>query len=63
MEDETAPARRDLTTTGLLLVLLIIMFVTMIIMSVTFVRLGMIDQKLNAVLALQGGGERFFYAP
>ena len=56
---------RDVTNTGLLLVLLFVLFVTMVLLSVILVRMGSLDDKLNTFMArtpLRGGVE-FFYAP
>lgn len=60
--------------TGILLVLLLFVFVTMVLLSVTLVRLGTLDRKVVALLPprlvypppilappIQGGGVEFFY--
>lgn len=64
METDNKPTP-DVTNTGLLLVLLFVLFVTMVLLSVILVRMGSLDDKLNTFMTrnpLQGGVE-FFYAP
>lgn len=59
---------RDFTNTGLLLVLLFVLFVTMVLLTVILVRMGSLDNKIGTFMAqvqlppLRAGAE-FFYAP
>jgi len=64
METDNEPTR-DVTITGLLLVLLFVLFVTMVLLTIILVRMGSLDNKLNTFMSrvpLRGGVE-FFYAP
>ena len=47
--------------TGMLLLLLLVVFVTMVLLSITLIRLGDLNRKLDHMVSLSGGDARFFY--
>jgi hypothetical protein len=51
--------------TGILLCLLLFVFISMILLSVTLVRLGNLGKKLDRVPTITGGNRNvtYFYAP
>ena len=64
MNDPELPHVVVRDNTNVMLMLLLAVFVTMVLLSVSLVRLGNLSRKMDRLLPnISGGGVRYFYMP